>query len=136
MAALSGITAVRPTEDTQTRRVQYGATVSAGNPVYRDAADGKYKVADANASSSTAAVVGVAMTPGIDTGYGLIAISGSIVLVGTTMAVGSSYYVSATAGSIIPEADLATNDYVSRIGTASSATQIILSLEATGVQHA
>jgi len=96
----------------------------------------QYKLADCNASSATAAVVGVAVTPGVDTGYGYIATSGSIVLVGTTMAVGSSYYVGGTAGTHIPEADLATNDYVSRTLTASSATQAILSIEATGVQHA
>jgi hypothetical protein len=136
MAALSGITAVRPTADTKVRLVQYGATIAAGNPVYLDSADSKYKLADCNASSATAAVVGVAVTPGVDTGYGYIATSGSIVLVGTTMAVGSSYYVGGTAGTHIPEADLATNDYVSRTLTASSATQAILSIEATGVQHA
>ena len=135
MAALSGITAVRPTTDTKTRLVEYGATIAAGNPVYLDSADSKYKLADCNASAATAAIVGVAVTPGVSGGQGLIAVSGSIVLVGTTMAVGTSYYVGGTAGSIIPEGDFATSDYVSKVGTASSTTQIKLNIEPTGVQR-
>ena len=39
MADLAGITAVRPTADTQTSKVVYGATIPAGEPVYKDAAD-------------------------------------------------------------------------------------------------
>lgn len=137
MAALSGITAVRPTSNTVVSLVQYGATISAGQSVYLDAADSKYKLADSNASSATAAIKGVAVTPGVDTGYGYVATSGSIILVGTTMAVGSTYYVGGTAGTIVPDgADLATNDYVSRIGTAASTTQLDLAVKATGILHA
>lgn len=135
MAALSGITAVRPTANTKLRLVEYGATISAGNPVYLDSADSKHKPADCNASSATAAIVGVAITPGVSGGWGLIAISGSVILVGTTMVQGASYFVGGTAGTIIPEGDFATNDYVSKVGTASSTTQIILGIEATGVQR-
>ncbi len=36
MAALSGITAVRPTANTQFSKVVYGATISAGQPLYLD----------------------------------------------------------------------------------------------------
>lgn len=137
MAALTGITAVRPTSSTTlSGPVLYGATISAGQSVYLDASDNKYKLADANASSTTADVKGVAVTPGVDGGYGYVAIGGAIVLVGTTMAVGETYYVGQTAGTIVPDADLTTNDYVSRIGTASSTTQITLYIRATGIQHA
>ncbi len=136
MAALSGITAVRPTSNTVQVSVTFGATISVGQPVYLDTADSKYKLADNNFSSATATVRGVAMTPGVDTGYGLVATSGSIILVGTTMAVGETYYVGATAGEIVPDADLSTGMYVSRIGTATSATEIKLAIEATGAVHA
>jgi hypothetical protein len=135
MAALSGITAVRPTSTTQFERVIYGATVAAGNPLYLDTADGEHKLGDSNASVTTAKVRAVAITPGIDAGYGLVATSGSIILVGTTMVVGTNYYVGATAGEIIPEGDLATNDFVTRLGTASTATQLDLSIVATGIQR-
>jgi len=134
MPALTSITAVRPTSNTTTRSVEYGATIAAGQSIYLDATN-KAQLADSNASAVTAAVKGVAMTPGVNGGFGLIAISGAIILVGTTMAVGETYYVGATAGSIIPDADLTTGDFVSRIGTAATATQINLSIEATGILH-
>jgi len=76
------------------------------------------------------------MTPGVDGGYGIIATSGSIILVGTTMAIGETYYAGATAGEINPDADVTTGWYVSRLGTAASATQLDLSIKATGITHA
>jgi hypothetical protein len=136
MPALGSITAVRPTSNTVISLVQYGATIAAGQSVYLDASDSKYKLADSNASAATAAVKGVAVTPGIDGGYGYVATGGNIILVGTTMAVGETYHVGATAGTIVPDADLTTGDYVSRIGTGASATQLDLSIKATGVVHA
>ena len=137
MPALSGITAVRPTITTVViGPVLYGATIAAGQSVYLDAADGKYKLADSNASAATAAIKGVAVTPGVDAGYGYVATSGSVILVGTTMTVGETYYVGATAGTIVPDGDLTTGDYISRIGTGASATQLNLDLSATGIVHA
>lgn len=132
MADLSSITAVRPTANTQVRVVQYGGTVSAGQPVVKSS--GKYVIADANASSTLAAAEGVAMTPGVTDGYGVVAFSGSIILVGTTMTVGETYLVSDTAGGIMPNADRSTGDYVTRLGTASSTTQLDLAIAATGIQ--
>jgi hypothetical protein len=132
MADLSGITAVRPTETTQLRIVRYGATIAAGQPIV--ASSGKYVLADANASAALAAAEGIAMTPGIDNGFGVMAFGGPIILVGTTMVVGETYLVSPTAGGIMPNADRATGDFVTRLGTASSATQLNLSTQATGVQ--
>lgn len=132
MAVLSGITAVRPTETTQMRIVKYGATIAAGQPIV--VAAGKYVLADANASLSLAAAEGIAMTPGVDNGFGVMAFGGPIVLVGTTMLVGETYLVSPTAGAIMPNVDRFTGDYVTRLGTASSATQLNLSIQATGVQ--
>lgn len=133
MAALSGITAVRPTSTTVYRNVLYGATISVGQSLYLDVADNEHKLADSNASASTAAAKGIAITPGVDAGYGLMATGGSVVLVGTTMVVGETYYVGATAGTIIPSADLTTGDYVTRLGTASTTTQLNLDISATGI---
>jgi hypothetical protein len=132
MADLSGITAVRPTETTQLRIVRYGATIAVGQPIVRSG--GKHVLADANASAALAAAEGIAMTPGIDNGFGVMAFGGPIILVGTTMVVGETYLVSPTAGGIMPNADRATGDFVTRLGTASSATQLNLSIQATGVQ--
>lgn len=137
MAALSGITAVRATSSTNGDLVQYGATISAGQVVYADSTDSnKMKLADNDASAAAATVKGIAITPGISGSYGYVATSGSIILVGTTMAVGTTYYLGATAGEIIPEADIGTNDYVSRLGTAATTTQLDLAITNTGILHA
>lgn len=136
MAALSGITAVRSTSNTVTQNVPYGATLGVAVPVYLDSTVSKHKATDANLSAVAAAAKGITITPGIDGGYGLIAIKGSIILVGTTMAVGTTYYCGPTAGEIIPAGDLGTGDNVTRLGTASSATQLDLDIKVTGAVHA
>jgi hypothetical protein len=131
MADLTSITAVRPTSNTISTRVQYGATIAAGQPIVKSGTT--YVLADANASSALAAAEGIAITPGVSGGYGLMATAGGIILVGTTMVVGTSYIVSDTAGGIMPDADRSINDYVTRLGTASTTTQLDLSIVATGV---
>ena len=136
MAALSGITAVRPTANTRTQQGVYGATIAAGQPVYLDSTDNKWKLADSNDTAAKASVVGIAVTPGVDNGYGIIAGIGSVILVGTTMVVGQIYFVGQTAGSIVPSGDITTGDYVSKIGIALSATELLLGIEVSGVQRA
>jgi hypothetical protein len=132
MADLSSISAVRPTAFTQVQTVQYGATIAAGQPIVKSGT--KYVLADANASAALAGADGIAITPGVDNGYGLMATGGSIVLVGTTMVVGETYLVSRTAGAIMQNSDRQTGDYVTRLGTAASATQLDLSIQKTGIQ--
>ena len=131
MADLTSITAVRPTANTTFTRVQYGATIAAGQPIVKSGTT--YVLADANASAALAAAEGIAITPGVTSGYGLMATGGAIILVGTTMVVGTTYIASDTAGGIMPDADRSTGDYVTRLGTASTATQLDLSIVATGV---
>jgi len=120
MADLSGITAVRPTANTQFRLVQYGGTVSVGQPLAQSSS--KFVAADANASLALAAAEGIAMTPGVTDSYGIMATGGPIIFVGTTMVVGETYLVSPTAGGIMPNVDRATGSYVTRLGTASTTT--------------
>jgi len=132
MADLSSITAVRPTSSTQLRIVQYGVTVAAGQAVVKSSS--KYILADANLSSAVAAAEGIAMTPGVADGYGIVATGGNVILVGTTMVVGETYLASRTAGGIMPNADKTGGDYVTRLGTAATTTQLNLSVTATGIQ--
>ena len=132
MAALT-ITAVRPTTNSRIDLVNYGATIAAGNTLYR-AADGEYLLADADASALTKVVRGIAVTPGIDGGQGIIIDQGNIILVGATMTVGATYFAGPTPGEIVPYGDLGSGDYITRIGTAKTATEMILSIEDTGVQ--
>lgn len=132
MAAIT-FTAVRTTSNTQIKNVLYGATISAGQTLYYDSATVKYKLGDNNASAATAEVKGIALTPGVDSGYGVIATRGSLVFVGATMTQGKAYYAGATAGEIVPETDLASGNYNTRLGVASSATQLDLDIRASGV---
>lgn len=135
MADLSGITAVRPTSTTITRSVKAGATCSIGQTVQFDTTDNEQKLADASAQA-TARTTGIVMTSGVDGGYMIIATGGEVELVGASMTIGDSYVQSATAGGIAPEADLTTNDWVTNIGRAKTATQISLRIQALEVQVA
>lgn len=139
MADLATITAVRPTSDTTTAKVTYGATVAAGQCLYLDTSDNEYKLAisdSGSATTTTANASAIAMTPGVDGGYGIIATGGSIILVGTTAAVGEQYMVSNTAGGIAPDADIGAGDYVTQIGVATTTTTLKLNFNATGITHA
>lgn len=132
MANLSGITAVRPTQTTRIGIVRYGATIAAGEAVFQNT-DGKFLLADADLSAAAAAAQGIAMTPGVDNGFGVVAFEGPIILVGTTMTVGETYLVSRTAGAIMPTGDKQAGDKVTQLGVAATATQLNLFIRATGV---
>jgi len=137
VADLATITAVRTTADTTKSDVTYGATIAAGQTVYKDTADSdKWKLADCDNTTATAGSggIGIAVTPGIDTGKGIVATGGSIILVGTTMAVGTNYVVSDTPGGIKPTADQATGDYITNLGNAATATQLDITAVVTGNQ--
>ena len=109
MAIVSGITAVRPTANTDFQQVKYGATIAEGTPLYVDPADSEYKPANAaTGDDNTPKARCIAMTPGIDAGYGIAAFSGDIILVGASMTAGQTYVVDDTAGQIATEDELGT----------------------------
>ena len=133
MADVSGITAVRPgSSATQVRIVQYGATIAAGDVLVRSS--GKYVLADANASAALAAAEGIAITPGVDNGWGLMAFGGPIILVGATLAVGTRYMLSDTAGKIMPDSDVSSGEWSTHLGTGATTTQLNLLIDASGIQ--
>jgi len=136
MADVSGITAVRVTENTQLETVSYGATISAGQTLYLDTSDNEHKLADADGAAALQKARGIAITPSIDAGAGLIARGGSIILVGATLAVGTAYYLSDTAGGIKPAADLTTGDNVVLLGVAATTTQLDLAIRDFQITHA
>lgn len=115
--------------------VTYGATVTAGQSVYKDTSDSnEYKPADADVEAS-AVCAGIALVGGADGEAGVILTKGSIDL-GATLTVGEIYVVSTTAGGIAPIGDLGSGDYVSIIGTASATGQLDLGISNTGVAKA
>jgi len=110
---------------TPTKRVQFGESVTQGNSVYLKASDGKYWKSDANLSLEAAGSKGIVLTPASSDGYGLIAVPSdiegtSLVNLGATLAVGTPYGVSATAGAICPIADISATQYPTIIGFATT----------------
>jgi len=125
---------VKATSNSTAVRVQYGEAIDQGEPVYLKAADSKYWLCD-NVAAASAAIVGVALTPNIADGYGFVQTTGSIDL-GATLAIGTTYVVSATAGGIAPEADIGTGEFVSILGVASSTALLRMDISNTGIAHA
>lgn len=127
------------TNKSKLEQVTYGATITAGQPVYLDTADNKWKVADNNVSALLAgsAGLGIAMCGGANGQPGVV-LRGGDVTIGATLTVGETYIVSATAGGIAPVADISTN-FVSILGVAISASVLRVPQSGplvTGIQHA
>lgn len=113
-----------------------GATITAGQAVYLDASDSKYKLADNN--SATAAVRspdGIALH-GAANGQPLTILTSGPVTIGATLTAGATYYLSDTPGGIAPAADLATGEYATIIGIATSTTVLDVDIHESGVATA
>lgn len=110
-------------------KVTAGATVTAGQPVYKDSSDGdQYKPAQATSTKENA--VGIALTASSDGQPLVICKKDSGFKPGATVAVGVVYAVSATSGAIAPIGDLTTNDYATIIGVGTSTSTINMDLTA------
>lgn len=124
---------VLPGSNARTENGTFGATVTQGQVVYKDASDGKYKLADND--SATAAVrapVGIALNAGANGQPATIQKSGDITI-GGTLTAGTVYVLSSTAGGIAPQADLASGDDVVILGVAKSTTVLALDIQISGV---
>ena len=110
-----------------------GAAVTAGQAVYLDEAAGTYKLADNN--SATAAVRepdGIALHAS-STGQPLAVHTRGPITIGATLTAGVAYYLSDTPGGICPVADLASGEYPSIIGIATSTTVLNVKIQSAGV---
>ena len=117
-----------------------GATITAGQTVYKKISDNKFYLADCDATA-------VGANAEIDNVYG-IALNGAAVdqalsvqktgtiTIGATTVVGVVYVQSATAGGIAPWGDLVSTDYVTIIGYALTTSTIKLAIDILGVQEA
>lgn len=110
-----------------------GAAITAGQVVYKDAADGKYKLADADGATAAAkAPRGIALN-GASDGQPLSIIRSGDVTIGATLAAGTAYYLSPTPGGIAPVADVLSGDDVVLIGLAESTSVLAVDIQITGV---
>lgn len=124
---------VLPGDNAQVEHGYFGAAVTAGQVVYKDSADGTFKLADANSGTAGVRVpYGVALNGGASGQPAAIQRSGKITI-GGTVVVGKTYVLSATPGGIAPIDDLATGHYVSTLGIGISVTQIAVQIQSSGV---
>lgn len=113
--------------------VDAGETLTAGQPIYILSTDGKAYKADANASATTAKAVGIALNGATLNQPVTYAKPGATINPGATVAVGSWYVVSATAGGIAPIADQATGWRPNLVGYATAADRLVLMMTNTNV---
>jgi hypothetical protein len=111
----------------------FGATVTAGQVVYKDAADQRFKLCDANSGTAAARVpYGIALNGGATGQPAAIQKAGNI-NPGGTVVVGQTYVASANAGGIAPVSDLATGHYVSHLGIGITSSLISMGIKVSGV---
>jgi hypothetical protein len=109
-----------------------GATITAGQVVYLDPADNRYKLADCdNASAIIRDARGIAVN-GASTGQPLgVQIGGELAL-GATLTAGEAYYLSPIAGGIAPRADILSGDNTVLIGLARTTGIITVRITPSG----
>jgi hypothetical protein len=115
-----------------------GATITAGKPVYRDAADGKYKVCNNFSTADKAVCAGIALH-GASSGQPLAIASeaGSNLNLGATLTVGEVYVLAGTAGEIdTPNGFDLASQYVTVFGVASTTSNLVLNINSSGVIYA
>ena len=111
-----------------------GETVTAGVGVYLKASDTRYWKAHCETSSATAVLAGIALN-GAAAGQPVRIQTGGTITIGATVGVGTVYLLS-TAGLFMPHGDIATSDYISPLGVATTAAKIKLGILVSGVQKA
>ena len=110
-----------------------GATITAGQLVYKDAATGKYLLSDADSATAAArSVTGIALN-GASLNQPVDVQIGGDITIGGTLTANTVYVLSGTAGGLAPLADLSTGEYLVVIGVAKSASVLAVDIQASGV---
>jgi hypothetical protein len=110
-----------------------GATITAGQVVYLDAADGRYKLADCDSATAAAKNPRGIALHGASNGQPLSILKGGDITIGATLTAGTAYYLSPTAGGICPLADVLSGDDPILIGLAESTTVLHVDIQDPGV---
>ena len=110
-----------------------GATITAGQAVYYDSATGNWKLADDNSATVAArSPKGFALN-GAASGQPLAVHKAGNITIGATLTAGVAYYLSDTPVGICPVADLATGEYPTIVGIATSTTVLKVQFLESGV---
>ncbi|MCA1365929.1 hypothetical protein I6F15_00700 [Bradyrhizobium sp. BRP14] len=108
-----------------------GETITAGQPIYLDAATNKWMKSDNN-GTGTRTVHGIALNGASLNQPVSIHKSGDITI-GATLVAGTDYWLSGTAGGICPRADLVAGMDTIQIGIAKSTTVLSVGIQDPGV---
>lgn len=110
-----------------------GAAVTAGQVVYLDESAGTWKLADNDSATAAArSPRGIALN-GAASGQPLAVHLEGPITIGATLTAGVAYYLSSAPGGICPVADLATGDYPTIVGIATSTTVLDVKFHESGV---
>jgi len=112
-----------------------GETITAGQAVYLKSSDSKWWKAQADGTSAEADAIGIALN-GAAAGQPVSVQTAGAITIGATIAVGTTYVVSATAGGIAPVADLASTNYLTYLAYGSAAGVLTLNVKSTAIQLA
>jgi hypothetical protein len=117
---------VTPSANAVIRSSTAGVAITAGQALYKDAtASYALKLADANSATAAARIVcGLALNSAAAGSPVNYVVTDPALVIGGTVANGTVYILSATAGSIAPLADLTTGMYAFVLGVGTSTTTI------------
>jgi len=113
-----------------------GATITAGQAVYKDSTDSnKLKLCLATGTAAQAACVGIALNGSAD-GQPFDYITAGSLVPGATVAAGTIYTTGSTAGGIDTSTTAASSDRLTILGVGTATNAIKVSLVLSGVQKA
>lgn len=99
-----------------------GGTITAGQAIYKDAADSKLKAAQANGAAGIVDAVGIALHASLNNQPLAYAADGAVINIGGTTSKATTYCVSAAAaGGVAPQADLTSGHRIVQLGYATDA---------------
>lgn len=110
-----------------------GAAIDAGQVVYKSATTGLFGLAQCDDAANDD-VYGIALNKAQASGQPLAVQRSGDITIGGTVAIGTLYCLSATAGGISPSSEIVATNYVTLIGIGVSATVLRMNLLTTGVQ--
>ena len=114
--------------------IEAAEAITRGMAVYRNGSNSNKATKAINTASASTAVYGIAQSESAADGDFIAVATSGTIITGASMTVGQLYYLSSTAGKLMPYADLTTNDYINGVYRATTSTKAILVLENNGIQ--
>ncbi len=114
-----------------------GVAIAAGDVVYLDPADNRYKLADCDAAAAEARSPSAFAVNSAAPGQPIaVQQGGDLTLGAATLVAGTTYYLSPNPGKIAPLADVLVGDYWTVVGIARSASVLRIGFLESGVVRA